>query len=142
MVEIFKNPNRIAELTEEEQTPELCRAAVASSCYAIRHVKRQTENLVRMAVFKDPYCLVYVHDPPREIEWAVLEFDPYNIRYIRAPVPNMIKLCLQRVGPDVLRHLSADTPQLRETVRTYNPKFEVFVRATPLKIVKRGGNNE
>ncbi len=144
--EIYENPSLLRFLSEEEQTPELCRTAVVSSCYAIRYVRNQTDDLVRMAVFCDPYCLLYVQRPNNTIMWTVLQDDPYNLRFIRSPAPDMIRSCIQRGGPGVLRYLQKVTDQIREVVRNYNPRFEEFISTNPVipiysrkRIVIRGG---
>ena len=144
--EIYGNPSLLRFLSEEEQTPELCRTAVVSSCYAIRHVKRQTADLVQMAVIHDPYCLLYVHKPSNSIVWTVLEEDPYNLRFVRSPTPDMIRSCLQRAGPSVLRYLHEATEMVRQVVRNYNPRFEEFISTNPViplysrkRIIIRGG---
>lgn len=99
-------------------------------------------------------CLLYVENPSSEIQWCVLEKDPYNLQFVRDPTPQMIKSCIQRAGPSVLRYLHKDTEAIREAVREYNPRLEEFVHANPVipilpissakKIVIRGGakNNQ
>jgi len=144
--DIFQNPNLLRFLSEEEQTPDLCWTAVISSCYAIRYVKRQTDNLVQKAVLQDPYCLLYVKNPSTDILWSVLENDPYNLKFVRSPTPDMIRWCLQRGGPGVLRYLQEETETIRQAVHNYNPRFVDFITANPVipirarrRIVIRGG---
>jgi hypothetical protein len=110
-------------------------------------VKRQTDDLVRSAATRDPYCLLYVRrEPDTDLLWEILEADPYNLQFVLAPTPAMVRHCLRRAGPDVLRYLQSDTGEIRRAVRNYNPRFEGFIRANPVvpiyvkkRIVMHGG---
>ena len=147
VADIYANPTLLRFLSEEEQTEDLCRAAVLASCYAIRYVKHQTEDLIRMAAECDPYCLLYVHNPSTDVQWSVLKRDPNNLQFLHAPTEDMVLFCLQRSGPNVLRYLQQDTEDIRRVVRNYNPRFEDYISANPIvpiyaakkRIVMRGG---
>ena len=66
----------------ENQTEEICKAAVKQNPYALVHVKNQTEAICLEAVQQNGLVLEYVHDQTEEICKAAVKQNPDALRCI------------------------------------------------------------
>lgn len=75
--------NKICEyLQTEEQTPEICLAAVQHHGYALRYVKEQTPEICLAAVKQTGYVLQYVKEQTPEICIAAVKQDGDALQYV------------------------------------------------------------
>lgn len=81
----------------EDQTPEICLAAVRRHGCALQYVKRQTPEICMEAVKRDGYALKYVKEQTEEICIAAVEQDCDSLEFVETQTE---EICLAAIHGD------------------------------------------
>ena len=91
--EVKKDPSMLEKI--QEQTEEICLAAVKQRGLAIQYVKDQTEAICLEAVNSDPNALQYIKDQTEEVCLQALKNDFRSVCYINITKRNVAYIVLK-----------------------------------------------
>jgi hypothetical protein len=95
----------------ENQTPEICLAAVRYNGCLLEFVKEQTREICMTAVHKDPYALQFVKNQTDAICMVAVCRNGYTLRYVRKQTYELCEAAVHQTWM-ALRWVKEQTPEL------------------------------
>jgi hypothetical protein len=95
----------------EEQTPDVCLAAIKQNPKSIRYVKDQTEELCDIVVSQCGYSVQYVRNPTFKNAIRSVKVTPKSLQYLSKKMPELCMLAVVANG-DALAFVEEQTDEL------------------------------
>lgn len=100
---VRRNGMQLRNVPEDAQTPEICLAAMQSSCFAFRFVRNQTPEICLAAVEKNGMLLKDVKEQTPEICLAAVKQDREAMEFVKEDLRDQVRAALEKENkPDIV----------------------------------------
>lgn len=95
----------------DNQSVDICIAAVSNNPKSITYAKYQTDDICSIALNKNSYMFTDILDPSYNICILAIELNPYNLKYINNQTDDMCMYALN-INPSVISVIKNQTPAM------------------------------
>jgi hypothetical protein len=117
----------------KEQTPELCLAAVQQNGCALRHVDEQTPELCLAAVQQDGCALEYVKKRTPELCMAAVQQNGHALKFVKKQTPELCLTAVQQNGW-ALHYVKKQSPELCIAAVRQNSRALEYVKYPKIRL--------
>lgn len=119
----------------QEQTPEICMAAIKNNESAFKYVKNQTNELCIKALKLNPYIIMHIRDQTTELCEMAIDMSPGVLKYINNQTQ---ELCMRaiKLDPAVLEDVREQTHELCMFGIRENANALQFVRNKTIELCR------